>query len=286
MNDRLAFRALVTVASLLLFCLGCLLTLPFRMMSLVSSLWMICCILMPGMIMPLSPPGWLTSGVAILAGSLLSVVVVNGAWTVWQLYRATRQLLQATQTPCLPQPSVAQLAARLNLADTLIVIASQTPFSFCYGFWQPRIGISSGLIDLLTETELEAVLRHEAYHLYRREPLRIAIAVGLSRLLFFAPLIAELRDRYLVEKELAADAEAITATSRQALAGAMHKLISAKNQWAFSPLVAVAGLSVTTQRVDRLIDPSSRPSWTVSPRSVAITLVVFVISCLSMLTLI
>ena len=284
MSDRFAFRALIVVAGLLIFCLGCILVGPLQVFWWGTSLWLVCCSLLAHhMIMPMASSaspinpviGWL----------LLSLTIGSSGWTAWRLWWATRRLNRLTHTAWLPHPPfVARLATRLNLRDSLVVVAGQAPFSFCYGLWRPRICLSVGLIEVLTETELAAVLCHEAYHLRRREPLRMAVAICLSRLLFFAPLITELRDRYLAEKELAADAVAVAATSRAALAGAMHKLITTKSQLVTPPLAAVAGLSVTAQRVDRLIHPSIGPSWTLSPRSVVITLAVFVGSCLAMLT--
>lgn len=285
MSDRFAFRALMTVASLLFFCLGCLLTLPFRMIWLTTSIWAICCsVFMAEMSMPISSPSWLLPAIPALAVILFSLMLGNGFWTAWRLWRVTQRLIQTTQTARLPLPSVAaRLADRLNLAGSLLVVSGQTPFSFCYGFWRPRICFSLGLTELLTEAELEAVLQHEAYHLQRREPLRMAIAICLSRFFFFVPLLAELHARYLAEKELAADAAAVTLTSRAALAGALHKLITVQKPFVLSPLAAVAGLSVTAQRVDRLMTPLARSAWTPSRWSILSALVVFVLGCLLML---
>lgn len=284
MNDRLTFRALVAVASLSFFCLGCLLVWPFQAISLANSLWLICCSwLASQMDMPMATdprPMW---AAATLVGLLISIMGAYVVWTAWKIWRATQRLLQTTQTTRLPlPPRVAGLAARLNLNDVLVVVSNCAPFSFCYGLWRPRVCLSLGLIDLLTEAELEAVLRHETYHLQQREPLRMAIALCLSRFFFFIPLLAELRDRYMTEKELAADTMAVALTSRAALAGALYKLITVKNPLVLSPLATVAGLSVTAQRVDRLLAPSDKPVWLPSRWSTLSTLLVFVLGCLFM----
>lgn len=162
-------------------------------------------------------------------------------------------------------------------------MAGRVPFSFCYGFWRPQICLSLGLVELLTEAELEAVLRHEAYHLHRREPLRMAIAICLSHFFFFVPLLAELRDHYLAEKELSADAAAIAGTGRASLARALRKLVTVDKQFTLPSLVGVAGLSVAARRVDRLINPMARSSWTPSRSSILVTLAVFVSGCLLMI---
>lgn len=285
MTDRLAFRAFVGVAGLLLFCLGCLLILPLEVMWLTTSLWVMCCaLLISQAALPMPAESWPLLITSTLAMLLFSLMLGRGLGAAWKLWRATQRLIEATQTAQLPQPPVVtRLAARLNLADALVVVAGRVPFSFCYGFWRPRICLSLGLVELLTEAELEAVLRHEAYHLHRREPLRMAIAICLSHFFFFVPLLAELRDHYLAEKELAADAAAVAVTGRTSLARALHKLVTMDRQFTLPPLVGVAGLSVTARRVDRLINPTARSSWTPSHSSILVTLVAFVSGCLLMI---
>jgi Zn-dependent protease with chaperone function len=285
MSDRGAFRGLVAVAAFLLFCLGCLLALPLRVIWLTHSLWLMCCSwLTSQMAMPMPTDSWPMGVAASLAGLLFNLMLGYALWTAWRLWRATQRLLQTTQTAQIPPPPlVARLAAQLNLADSLIVVSDRVPFSFCYGLWRPRICLSLGLVELLTETELEAVLQHEAYHLHRREPLRLAMAICLSRFFFFVPMLAELRDRYLAEKELSADAMAVALTSRAALAGALYKLITLKKPFVLPSLATVAGLSITAQRVDRLITPSMRPAWLPSRWSILSTLVIFMLGCLFML---
>jgi beta-lactamase regulating signal transducer with metallopeptidase domain len=201
----------------------------------------------------------------------------------WQLWRATQRLTQATRSARRPlSPGVAGLARRLDLSDGLVVVPNREPLSFCYGLWQPRICLSQGLVELLTETELESILQHEAYHLHRREPLRMAVAICLSRFFFFVPLLAELCDHYLAEKELAADAFAVAHTGRAALARALRKFIAVQPISTIPSPVAVAGLSVTARRVDRLLNPSVRSNWRPSRRSMLSVLVLFAVGCLLM----
>lgn len=286
MTDRLAFRTLVGLAAVLLLCLASALVVPLQVAWPVLSFGLHCCSRLAsqiGMAMPAGISATLLAAVA--AGVVLSIMSGNALLAAFRLWWATRRLTRLTRTARLPlSPAVSRLAARLELSDSLVVVAGRVPLSFCYGLWRPRICLSLGLIERLTEAELEAVLHHEAYHMRRREPLRMAIAICLSRLLFFVPLMAELCDRYLAEKELAADTAAVAVTGRAALARAMHKLATMDGQFGLPPLIGVAGLSVTAQRVDRLINPAARLSWTPSLRSILITLAVFVVGCLVVVT--
>lgn len=285
MSDHLTFRALVSVAGFLLFCLACLLALSLRLGRLIGSVWVVCCtMLMTQSPLPHPVPTWLGWLTAFLAGLLFSLMLGQSVIAGWQLWRATQRLTQATLSARLSlPPDVARLARRLDLSDRLVVVANREPLSFCYGLWRPRICLSQGLVELLTESEMEAVLRHEAYHLRRREPLRMAVAICLSRFFFFVPLLAELRDHYLAEKEVAADAFAVAHIGRAALARALRKFIAAQSVPTIPSPAAVAGLSVTARRVDRLINPSARSSWTPSLSSSLITFAVFVSGCLLMI---
>lgn len=286
MTDRLAFRALVGLAGVLLLCLGSALVVPLQVVWPVLSWGLRCCSMLASQIVMAMPAGISAALIASVAtGLLLSTMAGYASLTAFRLWWATRHLTRLTQTARLsPSPVMSRLAARLELSDSLVVVAGRVPLSFCYGLWRPRICLSLGLIEGLTEAELEAVLHHEAYHMRRREPLRMAIAICLRRLLFFAPLMAELRDRYLAEKELSADAAAVAKTGRVALARAMVKLATVERQFTLPPLIGVAGLSVTAQRVDRLINPIIRPGWVPSLRSLITTLAVFAIGCLLMVT--
>jgi Zn-dependent protease with chaperone function len=284
MNDRQAFRALMGVTGLLLVCLVCLFTLPLRLSSFTASMWAVCCSILMAQT-PMMPPisgewVWLATLLVVL---FLSLMLGKTILTGWRLWQVTRQLISATQTAHLSlSPALTRLADQLNLAEVLVLIPDHSPYSFCYGLRQPRICLSLGLVELLTEAELEAVLWHEAYHLHRREPLRLALAICLSRFFFFIPLLAELRDHYLTEKEIAADAFAIAHTSRRVLAGALHKLITVQPAPLIPSLAVVAGLSVTARRVDHLLNPATRPTWQPSRRSMLSTVLFFALGCLLM----
>lgn len=86
MSDRLAFRGLVAVGTLLLFCLGCLLALPFKVMWLTNSLWIICCALLTSqMAMPMPTNSWPVWIAATPAGLLFSLMLGNSLLIAWKL---------------------------------------------------------------------------------------------------------------------------------------------------------------------------------------------------------
>lgn len=118
------------------------------------------------------------------------------------------------------------LLEKLQVKDKTYLIKSEKQFAFCLGIRHPKIYVSTSLVDLLTIQELEAVLRHERYHLNNRDTLTMLIAsIGESLLPFF-PLFSDFLYNYRIEREIRADAEAIQGLSdREPLISALKKLL-------------------------------------------------------------
>ena len=117
---------------------------------------------------------------------------------------------------------------RLRLRGRVDVVPEPAPFAFCYGLLRPRICVSVGLARLLEPAEVEAVLRHERYHLELRDPLKLAVGRSLARALFFLPAVADLLQRYELARELAADRRVAEEMRRtRPIAGALYALLTA-----------------------------------------------------------
>jgi Zn-dependent protease with chaperone function len=212
---------------------------------------------------------------------LLPVALCLGLGSLVRQWWATRHLLRVQAAARLPSPPrrITRVSRRLGLAQRVDVIQAAQPYSFCYGLLRPRICLSTGLVDLLSETELEAVLLHERYHLRSRDPLKVLLARALGRAFFFLPLVAELGRHYLIAKELAADREVICAQGQgHQLASVLYKLITASSE--ADAGAAVAGLiSTTAARIDHLLDPQVPARLRFSPSALAIsTLVLFAVA--------
>ena len=142
------------------------------------------------------------------------------------------------------------VAKRVGIADRLIVIEDDEPFAFCSGFFNPRIYLSDRLLEMLDTTEIEAVLRHEANHLRRRDPLRLFLLQLLHLTMAPLPVVETLCDRARIGIELAADRAALANVPMPALAGAVLKVARASSRP--SPLT-VAGLTTSEARIDALL---------------------------------
>ncbi len=179
----------------------------------------------------------------------------------WWITRRLMGQLLATQSK-LPR-RLRRLARELGLSGHLDYVAdSSAAYAFTYGLRQPRICLTSGLLHLLNESELRAVLLHERQHLVSRDPLKIWISRALSSALFFLPVAHDLRDRYMAGKEIAADeATAALVRSELPLASALLKLLNANSRpLGVEQLAAIGSFNVTEERIQRLL--SDRPAET------------------------
>jgi Zn-dependent protease with chaperone function len=180
---------------------------------------------------------WIVLALA-LAGLAVGVMTVWGAARELAATRTFERRLAAHE----PRPWKGAL-----------VIDDERPQAFCAGFFHPRVYVSSGAVASLDETALDAVLAHEAHHVRRRDPLRLAVGRVLARALFFVPGLAGLVRRQQDLAELGADESAMNASadSRSALARAMLTFSES------SPTDGSVGID--PGRVDHLL--GEPPSW-------------------------
>lgn len=162
----------------------------------------------------------LLGGLALLAA--LRTARREGAVAV-ELRRATR-----TARLCPLPRRVAAVARNAGVAERLDVIEAFGAFAFVYGWAQPRICVSLGLVDRLTSRELEAVLHHEEWHRARRDPARRFVVGTIAAAFPFAPPVRRLAQQYVLATELAADRYAVVAMGHHRwLAGALAKTLDA-----------------------------------------------------------
>ena len=136
--------------------------------------------------------------------------------------------------------------------DGALVIDDERPRAFCAGFLRPRVYLTSGVLAMLDQPALVAVLLHERHHARRRDPLRLAMSRVLANAMFFVPGFGELERRQAALAELSADENAILADhgNRSALARAMLHFSD--------PVRPDDAVGVEAARVDQLLgEPQS-----------------------------
>lgn len=192
-------------------------------------------------------------GVPIASLALVAISLVSLSGLLRAIIRFWREqlLLRELQLEPITDGHLAVVAQKVG-ARRLCLARARRPAAFCVGVLRPRIVVTAGLLESLTPEEQAAVVWHEAQHARLREPLRCLLIELVSSSFFWLPAFKDLRDRYRLTRELDADQQAITHTSRRALAGALHEAI-ARPRYA-----GTIGLGDSAAaRIDRLFDPAA-----------------------------
>ncbi|WP_050180045.1 M56 family metallopeptidase [Domibacillus robiginosus] len=169
--------------------------------------------------------------------------------------------------------------SRRHRAD-IRLISYPAPVAVTMGFFRPVIVLSTGLKDMLTESEFEAVVYHELYHYRSRDPLKVFSLLMSATVLWYMPILRWVQEQYRRDKELLADAYAIERTGSAAnLGSALVKMIKAGKQ-VHVPLscVSFADTSVN-ERIHRLLNPAAERPISVPVQSAFWSLSVFSFIC-------
>lgn len=122
--------------------------------------------------------------------------------------------------------SLMSLFVSIGIQKKVLVFTQSKPQAFCFGFRNPNIYISTGLIQLMSPNELEVILRHEKYHLEHRDTLTLFLATIIESLFPFFPVVSDFIKVYQTDREVAADNAAITTSAdKQSLKDVLRKLI-------------------------------------------------------------
>lgn len=204
------------------------------------------------------------TGPALLPAAILVVILSSGGLALLRQLYATHRLISAARRWCIAPPDrLLKSASALGLADHVDLIADERVYSFCYGLRSPRICLTTGLLDLLDDDELDALLLHERYHVQCHDPLKVLLSRTWASGLFFIPLAQDLRERYLRVKEIEAD-DFTTADARRQmpLASALLKVLTNEHRLRHQKLAAIGafGLSMTEERIERLVNLRPCPS--------------------------
>jgi Zn-dependent protease with chaperone function len=218
-----------------------------------------------------SGPDDVVDGVTLVVLLLATCGIALGLGSLFRQLLTTLALIRSLVARRVHTPRrVARLAHRLGIEGRVDVVHDRRPFSFCYWFRSPRICLSTALVRRLSDDELRAVLIHERYHLRHRDPLRVVVARYFAAGLYVVPVVEELASFYALQKEIAADDEAVRQIGVGPLARALYKLLPDAPDRELGLLMPVTGLSVTEARIDRLARGDDVP-LRLTPASVALS---------------
>lgn len=138
----------------------------------------------------------------------------------------------------------------------LLVIDHPQALAFTIGYIKPYIVLSSSLVEMLEDHELEAVVEHEAFHQKNHDPLKVFILQLISQSLWFIPITKWSYQNYKIISELLADEYAIQRTgSELGLASALLKLIKNAFHIDKGPILVHFADESVNYRLKQLVDP-------------------------------
>lgn len=215
--------------------------------------------------------------IGLIAG-VAGIGLLTLIWQAWRTHRCTSQLVECAQMP-LPLAFQTQMVEYGLDPNQIVFIQSPQPIALCFGFLRPRICLSSGLLELLSQRQIKAALLHEDYHRQRFDPLRLLFASAISGAFFFIPIVREWHVTFKIKLELDADDHAIQKTDKVALAGALHRILS----YGSSPIrlsnIVTAGLNANEARIAALLGERSA-AQRVSRKSILSSTAVLWVLCL------
>lgn len=222
-------------------------------------------------------PAALVGHDSFVPGALLALVVVtSAALFIGRLsgiaLATTRALRDLRRNEAEVPDRLQSIAADAGCPRAELVLTDEpTPLAYCIGFFRPRVVVSAGLLDSLSDASLRAVLAHESSHRRRRDPLRATLGHSLASALFFVPAIRDLATATVVENEVSADARASDAEGTSNLAAALLVLLNSPSPPGSSGLATDEILQL---RLDAL-ESHKRPTLRLKPVRLATSALLF-----------
>lgn len=181
--------------------------------------------------------------------SLVVMILLVGLATLWVQALKTRAYLKMhIRDKISILPNAEAIIKSLGLKDKVDIVKDKNKLSFCYGLFQPRICLSTGLLRSLNTKELMAVLLHESYHVKNCDPLKIILSKAASQMFFFIPVLKDFQRFYGFSKEIAADKLVISNGYKHSLLSVLSKLLVAPSP-KFSGVAALASVDDLEKRV-------------------------------------
>lgn len=172
------------------------------------------------------------ASVAVTAATLLCLT--RFTWAMFLRWRAQHRITRALS---------AQPRQRLGEIGFVVFPASD-PRVFTTGFLRPAIYVSDSAKQALSADSFRAVLAHEASHVRRRDPLRLALGAALVDAFGWVPGMRGAAGQHATLAELAADADAVRSTGdARGLSRALLEMDT----------LGPTGTGVLPQRVDHLL---------------------------------
>lgn len=157
---------------------------------------------------------------AVLVGASALIVAVIAASVLRELLVRGSRLCRVARADLRPSASVAGVRVRID--------EDRSAFAYALPARCGGIVVSRGIVDLLDEDELRAVVAHEAIHVAHRHHLIAALTMGMAAPLRWVPFIAVCERTVLDLLEIDADTGALRTVGTSRLVSALVKLQEAE----------------------------------------------------------
>ncbi|RKN79015.1 M56 family metallopeptidase [Paenibacillus ginsengarvi] len=198
---------------------------------------------------------------AYLLDALVVYTLVSAIWKtaaqVLSTRKARKRFLRLADTK-----KTEELRRRFAWSEPLelAVIRHPSSMAFTMGLYRPLIVLSSGLLELLSDRELEAVIRHERHHQLSRDPLVSFLLELFASVFSYLPILRWTSGQHRIAREVVADQYATACMGTfEFLAGALLKLARsaapARKPFSYS---SFAETSINC-RIMQMVDPEAGP---------------------------
>ena len=142
-----------------------------------------------------------------------------------------------------------------NWKTKFIVIQDESFVALAMGVFRPKIIVSTGLLEMFSEQEIEAILLHEWHHCRNYDPLKVFTVTIVKESMGYVPILKGMINYYKVWCELLADRFVIYQMGSAYVLGNVLLKLSRKGM-VQSPMIGVSFADVAINyRIQQIIEP-------------------------------
>lgn len=218
----------------------------------------------------------------LLTFILLSIFIIGFTSLALKLLRTALFIRKIMGTRVITPKKIGNITKELKITTKVDVVESDLYSPFCYGLLKPRICISLKLVNSLSTGEIKTVLLHESYHLNNKDPLKILLSEIAASMFFFVPILKDIRNYYILSKEIAADQLAVKLAGVENLRLVLIKILSSPTP-VFSGVASFGSYKDLEQRVCVLASNHKiRVKVSLLRLSISLTFFIFAIAALNL----
>lgn len=199
---------------------------------------------------------WFELSVFTASAFVFSKVLFSQLRTFVLFYKSWQERGSLLKTAVPLTAEFKKITQKVADKDKIDLVRSNRLIVFCHGLLKPRILVSTALFDKLTNIELKTVIAHEAYHVKRKDPLRIFLTQLASNFFSFIPNTKELLTNFKLSVEISADEFACSKIgSSQPLRLALVKTLNSSYHPPLTLSLIRTKSSLWQERIDYLTSP-------------------------------